>query len=159
MIPLLILLQSYRFMTVACSSGKRLQMSQLNATPSVHRVHSICLPTHCEFHSTPWSNNELEKGSYSNWVMDAQYPLDRKLVGPHSHCRRCAEGKNFQSLPGIETWHLIHPSRIQSLYRPSCPGFIQNVPWTKINILGGHSISHSKQNVCVHVSCSERFPR
>jgi hypothetical protein len=37
---------------------------------------------------------------------------------------------------------------------------IQNVPREKFNILGGHSISHSKQNsVYVHVFHSERFPR
>jgi hypothetical protein len=37
---------------------------------------------------------------------------------------------------------------------------IQNVPVGKVNILGGHSICHSKQeSVYVHVSYSERFPR
>jgi hypothetical protein len=39
-------------------------------------------------------------------------------------------------------------------------GDIQNVPGEKVNILGGHSISHSKQNsVYVHVNYSERFPK
>jgi hypothetical protein len=37
---------------------------------------------------------------------------------------------------------------------------IQSVPGGKLNILGGHSIGHSKQkSVYVHVSYSERFPR
>jgi hypothetical protein len=39
-------------------------------------------------------------------------------------------------------------------------GTIQGVPGGKVNILGGHSISQSKQeSVYVHVSYSERFPR
>jgi hypothetical protein len=39
-------------------------------------------------------------------------------------------------------------------------GSIQDVPGRKVNILGGHSIGHSKQkSVYVHVSYSERFPR
>jgi hypothetical protein len=38
--------------------------------------------------------------------------------------------------------------------------YIQGVPAAKVNILGGHSISHSKQqSVYVHVSYYERFPR
>jgi hypothetical protein len=38
---------------------------------------------------------------------------------------------------------------------------IQSVPGGKVNILGGHSIGHSKQKkiVYVHVSYSERLPR
>jgi hypothetical protein len=37
---------------------------------------------------------------------------------------------------------------------------IQNVPGGNINILGGHSIGHSKQKCTyVHVSYSERFRR
>jgi hypothetical protein len=37
---------------------------------------------------------------------------------------------------------------------------MQGVPGGKVNILGGHSIGHSKQkSVYVHVSYSERFPR
>jgi hypothetical protein len=37
---------------------------------------------------------------------------------------------------------------------------IQNAPAGKVNILGGHSIGHSKQkSVYVHVSYSELFPR
>jgi hypothetical protein len=37
---------------------------------------------------------------------------------------------------------------------------IQGVPGGKDNILGGHSIGHSKQNTLYeHVSYSERFPR
>jgi hypothetical protein len=37
---------------------------------------------------------------------------------------------------------------------------IQSVPGGKVNILGGHSIGHSKQKIVyVHVSYSERFPR
>jgi hypothetical protein len=37
---------------------------------------------------------------------------------------------------------------------------IQGVLGEKVNILGGHSIGHSKQrSVYVHVSYSERFPR
>jgi hypothetical protein len=37
---------------------------------------------------------------------------------------------------------------------------IQSVPGGKINILGGHSIGHSKQKIVyVRVSYSERFPR
>jgi hypothetical protein len=37
---------------------------------------------------------------------------------------------------------------------------IQGVPGGNVNILGGHSIGHSKQkNVYIHVSYSERFPR
>jgi hypothetical protein len=37
---------------------------------------------------------------------------------------------------------------------------IQRVPGGKDNILGGHSIAHSKQKTLYeHVSYSERFPR
>ena len=37
---------------------------------------------------------------------------------------------------------------------------IKSVPGGNVNILGGHSIGHSKQkSVYVHVSYSERFPR
>jgi hypothetical protein len=37
---------------------------------------------------------------------------------------------------------------------------IQGVPGGKVNILGGHSIGHSKQKTLYeHVSYSERFPR
>jgi hypothetical protein len=36
----------------------------------------------------------------------------------------------------------------------------QQKPLRKVNILGGHSIGHSKQKVVyIHVSYSERFPR
>ena len=38
--------------------------------------------------------------------------------------------------------------------------YIYSVPGGKVNILGGHSIGHSKQNTLYeHVSYSERFPR
>jgi len=38
--------------------------------------------------------------------------------------------------------------------------YIQGVPGGKVNILGGHSIGHSKQKCLYeHVSYSERFPR
>jgi hypothetical protein len=38
--------------------------------------------------------------------------------------------------------------------------YIENVPGGKVNILGGHSIGHSKQKTSYeHVSYSERFPR
>jgi hypothetical protein len=38
--------------------------------------------------------------------------------------------------------------------------YIQGVPGGNVNILGGHTIGHSKQkNVCVQVSHSERFLR
>jgi hypothetical protein len=50
------------------------------------------------------------------------------------------------------------------MYRAGCKNLsdqittIQGVPGGKVNILGGHSIGHSKQeNVYVHVSYSERF--
>jgi hypothetical protein len=37
---------------------------------------------------------------------------------------------------------------------------IQSVLGGKVNILGGHSIGHSKQKIVyIHVSYSERFPR
>jgi hypothetical protein len=37
---------------------------------------------------------------------------------------------------------------------------IQVVPGRKVNILGGHSIGHSKQgSIYVHMFYSERFPR
>jgi hypothetical protein len=39
---------------------------------------------------------------------------------------------------------------------------VHSVPGGKVNILGGHSIGHSKQkrkSIYVHVSYSERFPR
>ena len=43
---------------------------------------------------------------------------------------------------------------------PMSNGSIQGVPGGKINILGGHSIGHSKQKCLYeHVSYSERFPR
>jgi hypothetical protein len=51
----------------------------------------------------------------------------------------------------LSTWLLIHHS-------DSC--HIQGVPGGTVNILGCHSIGHSKQkSVNVQVSCSERFPR
>jgi hypothetical protein len=38
--------------------------------------------------------------------------------------------------------------------------YIQRVPGGNVNILGGHSIGHSKQKTLYeHVSYSERFPR
>ena len=38
--------------------------------------------------------------------------------------------------------------------------YIQVVPGGKVNILGGHSIDHSKQKTLYeHVSYFERFPR
>ena len=38
--------------------------------------------------------------------------------------------------------------------------YTQGVPGGKVNILGGHSIGHSKQKTLYeHVSYSERFPR
>jgi hypothetical protein len=38
--------------------------------------------------------------------------------------------------------------------------YIQGVPGGKVNILGGHSMGHSKQKTLFeHVSYSERFPR
>jgi hypothetical protein len=38
--------------------------------------------------------------------------------------------------------------------------FIHDIPGGQVNILGGHSIGHSKQkSVYVHVSYSEQFPR
>ena len=38
--------------------------------------------------------------------------------------------------------------------------YTQGVPGGKVNILGGHSIGHSKQKCLYeHVSYSERFPR
>jgi hypothetical protein len=41
-----------------------------------------------------------------------------------------------------------------------CYTSIQGVPGGKVNILGGHSIGHSKQKTLYeHVSYSERFPR
>jgi hypothetical protein len=44
------------------------------------------------------------------------------------------------------------------------PGFIvvyyTGRPGGKVNVLGGHSIGHSEQeNIYLHVSYSERFPR
>jgi len=40
------------------------------------------------------------------------------------------------------------------------PWHIQGVPGGEVNILGGHSIGHSKQKFPYeHVSYSERFPR
>jgi hypothetical protein len=38
-------------------------------------------------------------------------------------------------------------------------GHVPNVPGGKVNILGGHGIGHSKQNLYVHVSYFEWFPR
>jgi hypothetical protein len=44
--------------------------------------------------------------------------------------------------------------------KPSLLFIIQCVPGGEVNILGGHSIGHSKEKtVCIHVSYSERFPR
>ena len=43
---------------------------------------------------------------------------------------------------------------------PKCLTHIQDVPGGNVNILGGHSIGHSKQKYLYeHVSYSERFPR
>jgi hypothetical protein len=46
------------------------------------------------------------------------------------------------------------------MYVTQISRYIQGVPGGKINILGGHSIGHSKQKCLYeHVSYSERFPR
>jgi hypothetical protein len=37
--------------------------------------------------------------------------------------------------------------------------YMQSVPGGYVNILGGHSIGHSKQKCIIHVPCSERIPR
>jgi hypothetical protein len=60
-----------------------------------------------------------------------------------------------------DTQLLIIKSSVQyeTLYIGSAE-YIQNVPGGKFNILGGHSIGHSKKkSVYVHASYSERFPR
>jgi hypothetical protein len=45
-------------------------------------------------------------------------------------------------------------------YTPPTQSDILGVPGGKVNILGGYSISHSKQKTLnEHVSYSERFPR
>jgi hypothetical protein len=36
--------------------------------------------------------------------------------------------------------------------------YIQDLPGGQVNIMGGHSIGHSKQYVYGHVSYSEQFP-
>jgi hypothetical protein len=36
---------------------------------------------------------------------------------------------------------------------------IQSAPGGKVSILEGHNISHLKQILYAHMSCSERFPR
>jgi hypothetical protein len=47
-----------------------------------------------------------------------------------------------------------------SFDNPPINKLIQGVPGGKDNILGGHSIGHSKQkSLYEHVSYSERFPR
>jgi hypothetical protein len=57
--------------------------------------------------------------------------------------------------PSIELQLILTPKHI-----PVETLVIKDVPGRKVNILGGHSIGHSKQKgVYVHVSYSERFPR
>jgi hypothetical protein len=51
-----------------------------------------------------------------------QYPLDRRLDGPHSWSGRTGEKKNSQPPPRIEPWLSDGPARSQSLYRLSYPG-------------------------------------
>jgi len=54
-------------------------------------------------------------------------------------------------------WHTIK-FKVAAIIE--CLIYIQGVPGGKINILGGHSIGHSKQKYLYeHVSYSERFPR
>jgi hypothetical protein len=57
---------------------------------------------------------------------------------------------------GSYTQTVVHTSLFLDFL---CP-LLQSVAVGKVNILGGHSIGHSKQkSVYVHVSYSERFPR
>jgi hypothetical protein len=57
------------------------------------------------------------------------------------------------------TFALTRPATGTDCFR-SMKCIMQGVPGGKVNILGGHSIGHSKQkSVYVHVSYSERFPR
>jgi hypothetical protein len=49
----------------------------------------------------------------------------------------------------------VPPAKCREHYQDT-----QNVPEGKVNILGGHSIGHSKQKIVyVHVPYSEQFPR
>jgi hypothetical protein len=51
----------------------------------------------------------------------------------------------------------LHRRKYRAIYAPA---YIQGVPGGKVNILGGHSIGHSKQKTSYeHVSYSERFRR
>jgi hypothetical protein len=51
-------------------------------------------------------------------------------------------------------------SDVKNYYYGETVQYIHGVPGGKVNILGGHSIGHSKQkSVYVHMSYSERFPR
>jgi hypothetical protein len=59
-------------------------------------------------------NGDGWSASYPNWFhhsgKNSQYPLDRRLDGPHSHSR-CYEGKrNLLTLLGIKSPFLIHPA-------------------------------------------------
>jgi hypothetical protein len=61
---------------------------------------------------------------------------------------------------GTNVTKVITDSIFKVNLRPRVLVYIQSVPGGKYNILGGHSIGHSKQKTLYeHVSYSERFPR
>jgi hypothetical protein len=82
-----------------------------------------------------------------------------------SECERamwrcvCTSGHLHYSSPLVTNVEFIHHNvdvRFQSVRLL----YTQGVPEGNVNILGGHSIGHSKQkSVYVHVSYSERFPK
>jgi hypothetical protein len=67
---------------------------------------------------------------------------------------------NFSTLSACVLLHRIQESRnLRQINNVLNFSVIQHVPGGKVNIPGGHSIGHSKQNCIRVVSYSERFPR
>jgi hypothetical protein len=59
----------------------------------------------------------------------------------------------------IITWHCLASGKFL-VFECVVTDLREGVRGGKVNILGGHSIGHSKQkSVYVHMSCSENFPR
>jgi hypothetical protein len=78
---------------------------------------------------------------------------------PISNCNKC--DSHFKSSVVINIRQNVMSNRLKVVMVPSfIELIIQGVPGGKVNIMGGHSIGHSKQKTFYqHVSYSERFPR
>jgi hypothetical protein len=83
---------------------------------------------------------------------------DKSLVRPTSRCI-LFDGENISFDASLVLYIYIYTHTHTHIYI-YIHIYIQGVPGGKVNILGGHSIGHSKQKTWYeHVSYSERFPR